>query len=180
RSSSSQSYVPSRRMSKSPLFLPSLFKTYPSQPHSRQRDRDRDHDLLDIISTKKRRRQGKLIMYVLIPRLPPGVCESGYVLVEQRPSIRQCQTAAKARERNRPSEKKTKHAAKEMAAVMDDDDNKVEEKDKSEIPTLLDHAERILTWRRRHRCWRRPVRVSTNWRRRGAHVLTSTDSASVK
>ncbi|KAI9436068.1 hypothetical protein H4582DRAFT_1967521 [Lactarius indigo] len=194
RSSFSQSYVPSRRMSKSPLFLPSPFKTYPSQPHPRQRDRDRDHDLLDIISvnsfsppsplpplrpspckTRKRRRQGHLIMDNSDPK---------ELRIRSRSPL---ETGIPAPSTG-PSEKKTKWAAKEMAAVMDDGDNKVEEKDKSEIPTLLDRRslqhshtiQRFLTWQRRHRCWRRPVAASTSWRRRETHVLTSSNSASVK
>ncbi|KAH9036074.1 hypothetical protein EDB84DRAFT_1197913 [Lactarius hengduanensis] len=51
RSTSSQSRVPSRRMSKTPLFLPSpSSEGTSSEPLIRQRDRDRDHDPLDIIS----------------------------------------------------------------------------------------------------------------------------------
>ncbi|KAH9019927.1 hypothetical protein EDB83DRAFT_120146 [Lactarius deliciosus] len=81
RSISSQSRVPSRRMSKTPLFLPSpSSEGTSSEPPIRQRDRDRDHDPLDIISidssssssrpppprrsprkTKKQRGQGQLM-----------------------------------------------------------------------------------------------------------------------
>ncbi|KAH9012149.1 hypothetical protein EDB84DRAFT_970615 [Lactarius hengduanensis] len=92
RSTSSQSRVPSRRMSKTPLFLPS-----PSEPPTRQRDRDKDHDPLDIIyidpsfsssrpppprrrprKTKKQRRQVQLMASSYRPSLPasasPTVC----------------------------------------------------------------------------------------------------------
>ncbi|KAH9069635.1 hypothetical protein EDB83DRAFT_441962 [Lactarius deliciosus] len=86
RSTSLQSRVPSRRMSKTPLFFPSPSESTSSEPPTRQRDRDRDNDPLDIISidvsssssqrrpprrspckTKKRRGQGKLMAYVLVP-----------------------------------------------------------------------------------------------------------------
>ncbi|KAH9036070.1 hypothetical protein EDB84DRAFT_1560992 [Lactarius hengduanensis] len=49
-SSSSQSRVPSRRMSKMPLFLPPPSESTLSEPPPRQCDIDRDHDALNIIS----------------------------------------------------------------------------------------------------------------------------------
>ncbi|KAH9036080.1 hypothetical protein EDB84DRAFT_1483929 [Lactarius hengduanensis] len=90
RSSSSQSCIPSRRMSKTPLFLPSpSSEGTSSEPPIRQRDRDRDRDPLDIIfidssssssrsrpprrsprKTKKQRGQVQLMTYVLMP--PPA------------------------------------------------------------------------------------------------------------
>ncbi|KAH9041034.1 hypothetical protein EDB85DRAFT_2286421, partial [Lactarius pseudohatsudake] len=93
RSSSSQSRVPLPRMAKTPLFLPSpSSEGTSSEPPIRQRDRDRYHDLLDIISidssssssslrppppqrsprkAKKQRGQEQLMAYVLLPPLPP-------------------------------------------------------------------------------------------------------------
>ncbi|KAH9055280.1 hypothetical protein EDB87DRAFT_1338580 [Lactarius vividus] len=118
RSTSSQSRVPSRRMSKTPLFLPSPSESTSSEPPTRQRDRDRDHDPLDIISidssssssrpppprrsprkAKKQRGHGQLMAYVLVPRLPPGARRSDYAPVRQRPRTRQRQTAAKGKAR---------------------------------------------------------------------------------
>ncbi|KAH9069484.1 hypothetical protein EDB83DRAFT_437594 [Lactarius deliciosus] len=118
-SSSSQSHVPSRRMLKTPLFLPSpSSEGTSSEPPIRQRDRDKDHDPLDIISidssssssrlppprrsprkTKKQRGQGQLMAYGLVPPLPPGARKSDYMPVKQRSLTRQRQTAAKGKGR---------------------------------------------------------------------------------
>ncbi|KAH9069566.1 hypothetical protein EDB83DRAFT_439520 [Lactarius deliciosus] len=117
RSSSSQFHVPSRRMSKTPLFLPSpSSESSSSEPPIRQRDRDRDHDPLDIISidssssssrlppprrsprkTKKQRGQGQPMAYVLVPPLQPGARKSDYMPVKERSHTRQRQTAAKGK-----------------------------------------------------------------------------------
>ncbi|KAH9041043.1 hypothetical protein EDB85DRAFT_1886676 [Lactarius pseudohatsudake] len=99
-----------------PLFLPSSEGTS-SEPPIRQRDRDRDHDLLDIISidssssssrpppqrsprkAKKQRGQEQLMAYILVPPLPPGALKSDYMPVQQRSRTRQRQTAVKGKAR---------------------------------------------------------------------------------
>ncbi|KAH9013544.1 hypothetical protein EDB84DRAFT_892537 [Lactarius hengduanensis] len=180
RSSSSQSRVPSRHMSKMPLFLPppsestlsepppanvtetetmTRWTSYPSTPLPLH-----DHHLLCAACARPRHRR-ELMVYVLVPPLPPGACKSNYMPVEQRSCTRQRQTAAKwkartgnnsgsmepmymlqvAFENNWPGagsagpSGKTK-AAKETVVVVDDEDDDSEESDKSKILTPLDQA----------------------------------------
>ncbi|KAH9014041.1 hypothetical protein EDB84DRAFT_1568350 [Lactarius hengduanensis] len=162
RSSSSQSRVPSRLMSKTPLFLPSSSEGTSSEPPIRQRDRDRDHDPLDIISidssssssrrrpplrsprkTKKQRGQGQLMAYVLVPpparRAQPPSGKRGQGTI--RGSMELVYVLQVAFENNWPGAgstgprgKMTKKAAKETVVVVDDEDDEEEESDKSKIP----------------------------------------------
>ncbi|KAH9036066.1 hypothetical protein EDB84DRAFT_1437744 [Lactarius hengduanensis] len=98
-----------------PLFLPSpSSEGTSSEPPIRQRDKDRDHDLLDIISidssssrrrpprrsprkAKKQSGQEQLMAYVLVPPLPPGARKSDYMPVQKRSRTRQRQTAVRGK-----------------------------------------------------------------------------------